>query len=147
MKTLSHIFILLSFVLSSCETKAQSGALIGAGAGATTGALISHSAGGALIGGAVGAIGGGLIGYAMDEHDRAVMAENSPYTLHKIDRRQQLSLNDIKEMSKNGINDHVIINEIKSTNSVFYLTTADIIDLKDAGVSQRVIDFMIQTGE
>ncbi len=133
-------------LLSSCESKAGTGALVGAGVGAGAGALISGSAGGALIGGAVGAAGGALVGAALDSSDRETLQENSPQTLKRIDRGQQLTLNDIKNMSGNGLSDNVIIGQIQATNSIFYLNSDQIIDLKQSGVSQRVIDYMIQTG-
>lgn len=148
MKTgLAMTLLITSIVLTSCETNTQTGALTGAGVGVVAGGLISGSPTGALIGGAIGAAGGALIGYAMDEHDRAVMAERNPQTMHRIDRGEQLSIDDVKNMSNNGLRDDVIINQIKATNSQFTLSADDIIDLKDAGVSQHVINYMIETGE
>jgi len=135
-----------TLVLASCETKTGSGALIGGGLGAGTGALIGGNVEGALIGGAVGAIAGGLVGAALDEQDRKIMEKNSPKTMKRLDRGEQLSINDIKAMSKNGLSDNVIIGQIQATGSLFYLNTDQIIDLKNSGVSQRVIDYMIQTG-
>lgn len=132
--------------LVSCESKAGTGAIAGAGLGAASGALITGTGGGALIGGAIGAAGGALIGAALDDTDRRSMEQQSPRTLKKIDRGEQLSVDDIKKMSKAGLSDNVIISQIQATNSTFYLSTADIIDLKNSGVSQRVIDYMIQTG-
>lgn len=138
---------LLAFLLFSCQTNTETGALVGGGLGATTGALITHgSVGGALIGGAIGAVGGGLIGYSLDEQDRRNMEQESPRTLRRIDNGEPLTTNDIKDMTKAGLNDDIIISQIQSTRSVFYLSTADIISLKNAGVSQRVIDYMIRTG-
>jgi outer membrane lipoprotein SlyB len=138
--------IVIGALLSSCETKTQTGALAGAGIGATAGALISHDAGGALIGGALGAAGGALIGSALDAQDRQIMQQQSPNTLRRIDNGQPLSIQDIKDMSRAGIKDDVIISQIRATNSVYHLSSADIISLKEAGVSQRVINAMIQTG-
>jgi outer membrane lipoprotein SlyB len=132
--------------LVSCESKAGTGAIAGAGLGAASGALITGTGGGALIGGAIGAAGGALIGAALDDTDRRSMEQQSPRTLKKIDRGEQLSVDDIKKMSNAGLSDNVIISQIQATNSTFYLSTADIIDLKNSGVSQRVIDYMIQTG-
>lgn len=62
------IAISLIFV-GGCETKAQSGALIGAGAGALAGQAIGHNTTGTLIGAGAGAVGGLLIGHAMDKSD------------------------------------------------------------------------------
>jgi len=50
---------------------------------------------------------------------------------------------DVKAMAKAGVSDEVIMSQIRSSRAVYRLTTAEIIDLKDSGVSQRVIDFMI----
>ena len=133
-------------LLTACETKTGTGALAGAGVGALAGGLIGGNATGALIGAGVGALAGGLIGAALDEQDRKIMEQNSPQTLQRIDNRQQLSIYDIEALSKNGINDDVIIGQIQNTKSVFYLTPEQIIELKDAGVSQRVIEYMVHTG-
>jgi len=52
---------------------------------------------------------------------------------------------DIKALSKAGVADEVILSQIRNCRVVYRLTTADILDLRDAGVSQKVIDFMINT--
>jgi hypothetical protein len=59
---------------AGCESKAGTGALIGAGAGAGIGAIIGHNShgrtgSGAAIGAGVGAISGALIGNEMDKAD------------------------------------------------------------------------------
>lgn len=131
--------------LVGCETKTQTGALTGAALGVGVGALAGGGTG-ALIGGAAGVVGGALIGYALDQSDREALSQQSPRTLRKIDQGDQLSINDIKAMSHAGIRDNVIISQIESTGSQFHLTTSDIIDLKNTGVSQRVIDAMIRSG-
>lgn len=135
---------MLLLTLAGCESKAGSGALGGAAVGAVAGGFIGGGEG-ALIGGAVGAVGGGLIGYALDQQDREIMERRSPGTLDRIDNREQLSINDIKQMSRNGLSDQTIMNQIDATGSVFYLTTRQIINLKRAGVSEEVIDYMIDT--
>ncbi len=137
--------VVLSSLLSSCETKTQTGALTGAAVGVGAGALIGGG-GGALIGGAVGAAGGALIGMALDDADRKALQAQNPRTLRKVDRGEQLDIDDIKEMTKAGIRDDVIISQIQATGSQFYLTSNDIIDLKEFGVSQRVINAMIRSG-
>jgi hypothetical protein len=52
---------------------------------------------------------------------------------------------DIKMLAKNGVSDEVILSQIRNSHTVYHLSAAEIIDLKDAGVSQKVIDFMINT--
>ena len=52
---------------------------------------------------------------------------------------------EVKAMAKAGLGDNVILSHIRKSQTVYYLTTAEIIDLKKCGVSDRVIDFMINT--
>jgi hypothetical protein len=144
MRSVLAILVLTTF-LFSCESKAGTGALVGTGVGMGAGALISPTPQGILIGGAVGAVSGALIGAALDDSDRDRIRENSPKTMKKIDRGEQLSLKDIEKMSEAGISDDKIIGTIHSTGSVYHLSSSDIEELKNAGVSQRVIDYMLQT--
>lgn len=147
---MQKLFIALgtvSLLCASCETKTQTGALTGAGVGALAGGLIGGGAGGVVIGAAVGAAGGALIGAALDAQDRKTLEKNSPETLQRIDNKEQLTSYDVKSMSENGLSDDVIIGQIEATKSVFNLTSKEIIALKNAGVSQKVIEFMIHTGK
>ena len=88
-----------------------------------------------------------MIGASLDAEERETIEEESPRTLRKIDRGEPLSIQDVKAMSKAGIDDNLIISQIEATRSVFLLSSEEIIDLKESGVSQRVIDYMIRTGE
>ncbi len=83
---------------------------------------------------------------ALDSSDRRSLEKQSPKTLKKIDNGEALSTDDIKKMTQAGISDDVIIRQINATSSTFYLSSADIVDMKKAGVSQRVISYMVQTG-
>lgn len=71
MRHLNVIALLLLFLLSSCATKGQTGALGGAAGGALIGQAIGHSTGATLIGAAVGAGLGYIIGNEMDKYDRS----------------------------------------------------------------------------
>lgn len=145
MKSIAFCLIGVITLFSSCQSKTGTGILIGAGIGATSGAIITGSAGGALVGGALGAFGGGIIGVALDHKDRTILEKNSPRILRRIDRGEQLTLNDIKELSQNGLSPNVIIDQIDSTNSVFCLSEADVCDLENADLSPQVINYMIET--
>lgn len=142
MKTCYVILGSLALLCAGCETKTQTGALAGAGAGALAGGLLGGGTG-AVIGGAVGAAGGALVGAALDAQDRKNMEQNAPQTLRKIDNREQLNISDVEAMTRNGLSDEVIISQIKTTGSVFNLTSNQIIDLKNSGVSEPVINAMI----
>jgi outer membrane lipoprotein SlyB len=123
------------------------GALAGGGIGAASGAVIGgRNAGeGALIGGAIGAVAGGLIGNSMDQRQREYLQTQAPQTYARVDQGQPLSIADVKTLAKAGISEDVIVNQISISHTVFHLSTADIIDLRDSGVSDKVIDFMINT--
>jgi surface antigen len=143
------------FALVGCETPegrpdrtaggALAGGALGAGSGAIIGSTSGHAGEGALIGGAIGAITGGLIGHSMDQAQRESLERQSPETLQRVEQGQPLGLADIKALAKAGVSDEVIISQIRNSGTVYHLSTAEIIDLKDGGVSEKVIDFMINT--
>lgn len=58
-----------------------------------------------------------------------------------------LSKEDVIALSKEGVGDELIIDQMKATRSYFELTKDDIIELKKAGVSEKVIQAMIKSGE
>ncbi|TAL04011.1 MAG: hypothetical protein EPO07_05460 [Verrucomicrobia bacterium] len=139
---------------TGCETpegypdRTATGALTGGAIGAASGALIAgghHGVEGALIGGAIGAVTGGLIGQSMDAEHRARLREQAPQTYQRIDQGQPLGLADVKALSRAGLSDDVIISQIRNTHTSYHLSSGDIIELHDAGVSQKVIEFMINT--
>ena len=99
-----------------------------------------------LIGGAAGAIAGGLIGAALDEQDRRVMERTSPRTVDRMDRGEPLTVNDVIKLSQGGVSDETIINYMDQMSSTYNLSQAQIRRLQDAGVSQRVINYMIDSG-
>lgn len=161
-------------ILTGCQTpdgrpnRTGSGALLGGALGAATGAVIGnqskHAAEGALIGGAVGALAGGAIGNSMDREQPPPpptppspaparppppLAPAQPPTgapqRSPVPPSPPLSPMDIKAMSQAGISDEVIISQIHQSRAVYRLTARDIIDLHEAGVSQRVIDVMVNT--
>jgi outer membrane lipoprotein SlyB len=130
------------------QNNTGSGALIGAAAGAITGAAIGgprNGGAGALIGAAAGAIGGGLIGNSMDQEQNARLRAQAPQTYVKVDQGQPLSVVDVKALAKAGISEDVIISQIQNSHTVYHLSTADIIDLRDSGVSDKVVNYMINT--
>lgn len=144
----------LAVVLTGCvnpdgtQNYTGSGAVMGGGAGALTGAAVGGSRHGgqdALIGAAIGAVAGGLIGNSMDQEQQARLRAQAPQTYARVDQGQPLSIADVKSLARAGISEDVIINQIQASHTVFRLTSADIIDLRDAGVTDRIINFMINT--
>jgi outer membrane lipoprotein SlyB len=143
-----------SVLLTGCQNpdgtqnNTGSGLLIGGALGALTGAALggrSHGGQDALIGAAAGALAGGLIGNSADREQEARLKAQAPQTYARVDQGQPLSVADIKELAKAGIDQEVIINQISSSHTVFHLSSADIIDLRDSGVPDRVVNYMINT--
>ena len=141
-------------VLTGCQhpngepNNTASGALIGGAAGALTGAAIGgpHNAGpDALFGAAAGALAGSLIGNAIDQQQAAALRAQAPQTYVRVQEGQPLSVADVKALAAAKVGDDVVINQIRNSRTVFHLSSADIIDLHDSGVSDNVINFMINT--
>jgi outer membrane lipoprotein SlyB len=130
------------------QNNTGSGALIGGAMGAITGSAIGgrHNGGpDALIGAAAGAIAGGLIGNSMDQEQQARLRQQAPQTYVKVDQGQPLSVADVKALAKAGISEDVVISQIRNSHTIYHLSTADIIDLRDAGVTDKVVNYMINT--
>jgi outer membrane lipoprotein SlyB len=124
------------------------GIMTGGAVGAVSGAAIGGEAHGgqdALIGAAVGALAGGLIGNSMDQEQQARLRAQAPQTYARMDQGQPLSIADVKSLARAGISEDVIISQIEATHTVFRLSAADIIDLRDAGVTNKVVNVMINT--
>ena len=153
LNTLALVIGTAAVVLTGCETpngspdRTATGALIGGALGMASGALLGgrHSGEGALIGTAVGAVTGGLIGHSMDQEAQARLRQEAPQTYARLDQGQPISLADVKALAAAKVSDDVVISQIRNSRTVFHLSSADIIDLKNSGVSDKVVDFMINT--
>ena len=130
------------------QNNTGSGALIGGAMGAITGAAIGgprHGGEDALIGAVAGVIAGSLVGNSMDREQEARLKAQAPQTYVKVDQGQPLSIADVKALAKAGISEDVIINQIKNSRTSYHLSAADIIDLRDADVTDKVVNYMINT--
>jgi uncharacterized protein YcfJ len=144
----------VAVLATGCETpegapdNTGTGALMGGAVGAISGAAIGgprNGGAGALIGAAAGVIAGGLIGHQMDQDQQAQLRAQAPQTYVRVEQRQPLGIADIKAMVRAGVADDVIISQIIGSHTVFHLSAADVIDLHNSGVSDRVVNYMINT--
>ncbi len=83
----------------------------------------------------------------LDDQDKKIMNKISPRTVERMDRGEPLTINDIIKLSQGGISDDTIIRYIKETKTTYNLSQAQINRLQEAGASQRVVNFMIDTGK
>jgi outer membrane lipoprotein SlyB len=140
-------------VLTGCvnpdgtQNNTGSGALAGGAIGAASGALLGgrNAGAGALIGGAIGAITGGLIGNSMDQEQQERLRAQAPQTYVRVEQNQPLAVADVKALAQAKVGDDLIISQIRTSHTVYHLSAADIIDLRNSGVSENVINFMINT--
>jgi hypothetical protein len=93
----------------------------------------------------VGALAGGLIRHGFDQAQETQLKAQAPQTLERIDQGQPLAVVDVQSLVKAGISDDLVISQIRNSRTVYHLSTSDIINLKNTGVSDRIIDFMINT--
>lgn len=131
----------LAVVLSSgCASMnhTEKGVVAGGTTGAVAGGLIGSASGntgfGAAAGGILGAITGGLIGNSVDEAKAEARAARAA-----VPPPPPLGLTDIVKMSIQQTSDDIIISQIRTTGSVYYLSPQDIIWLRENGVSNGVI--------
>ncbi|NGX48526.1 MAG: hypothetical protein K940chlam5_00112 [Candidatus Anoxychlamydiales bacterium] len=133
MKKIYLILSLIGLIVVGCESKTSTGATTRLESRSST---IASSK----------ATSGALVGAALDEQDRKIMEKTSPRTVERMDRKEPLTINDIIKLSQGGVSDDTIIRYIQETKTTYNLSQAQINRLQEAGVSQRVINYMVDTG-
>lgn len=91
-------------------------------------------------------LGGGFYQNKLDREDRKIMEQRSPSTLQRVDEGSSLTVNDVIELSQAGVSDDVILGYLRESRSTFKLNQEQIYLMQNSGVSQRVINYMIDTG-
>ncbi|HZT78716.1 MAG TPA: glycine zipper domain-containing protein [Gemmataceae bacterium] len=149
---LPPVALLPAVVAGGCASMDNTGkgALIGGaggtGAGALIGAATGHPILGAIAGAGLGTAGGALIGNAVDRSEQqqqqaqfAAAAAAAPVPAGP------LGLTDVIQLTQQGVNDQIIINQIRTSGSVFNLSAADLQTLKANRVSDAVVTEMQAT--
>lgn len=130
---LSMCAVSLTAGCQSAQTRSGEGAVIGGVLGAAVGGIVGHQSGRGGEGAAIGAAAGALTG--------AVVGSSVPKS-QQVANPNQISIQEIIDLSSQGVNENVIIDKIRLSNSRFALTAVDIAYLKEHGVSERVINVM-----
>lgn len=144
MKIYPLIAIFCSQLLCGCSTNLATGLLSGSLLGAGIGGMSSGFTG-SLVGTAAGLVAGTMTGISLDTQDRKIMEQTSPRTVDRMDRGEPLTINDIIKLSQSGVDDETIINYIQDHETMYNLTQSQVRRMQDAGVSQRVINYMRKT--
>ena len=66
-------------------------------------------------------------------------------TYDKMVHGDALSLTDIEDLSRAHVNDGIILRYIRDQGTIYTLNSGDVTNLRRAGVSQSVVDYMLQT--
>jgi len=63
----------------------------------------------------------------------------------KMVHGDDLSLYDIKALARAHVSDGIVLRYLRDHDTVYYLNSEDVTSLRKAGVSQSIIDYMLQT--
>jgi uncharacterized protein YcfJ len=141
--SLAPLFLLPQWAQAQFSDHTSQGAALGGVAGALAGAAIGknnhNTAAGALIGGAAGLVTGAALGSSADERERARAYQYQLQTQQAVEVRRAVSITDVLAMSRSGVGDDVIINQIRQNGVVRQIDSNDVITLHKEGVSGPVI--------
>lgn len=153
MRVPSKLLTCVVLALSGCAqmNNTEKGAVIGGASGAGIGAIVGHQFGkqsgaGALIGGLVGTAGGALAGNAKDQRERAdKYAAQAAYERGARYAEQRAITNrDVIDMTQKGVNEQHILTMMRTRGSRFDTSPQAIIALQQQGVSDAVLQAMIE---
>ena len=116
--------------MSNTDRGVVGGGLFGAGIGALIGHATGHTGAGAAIGAGTGALVGGLAGHAEDKAERKAQIAQA---------QRQLGITDVVSLTQQHVNDQIIIQQIRTSGSVYHLSRADIEYLKANGVGDAIV--------
>ena len=140
-------FLLASVGCASSNKEAAgtaNGALIGAAAGAAIGDNNDATLSGALIGATTGAIAGNIIGETAQRRSAAYEAKfQQDQELLRSSASQRVdasvTIEQVEKMVKANVSDDVIISQLQGRGAAQNLSTDDIINLTQKGISAEVI--------
>ena len=126
--------LLLTLLISCSSTDSTSvGAGVGTGGGTTSGgAGVSRTTTSSV---------------QLDSQERRALEQTSPRTLQRMNRGEPLTLNDVIKLSQGGVRDDITLQYLHESNSTYQLSAAQIRRLRDAGVSESVVDAMVNSGQ
>jgi hypothetical protein len=143
-KSIVGLLLVGFFLVVGCVSKKQSSD--SAGRVLTTTGRIENCGKEAVFSKTTSAPNKAFIGVILDEQDRKIMERTNPRTVERIDKSEPLTVSDIIKLSQGGINDETIIRYIRNTNTTYNLSESQVKRLQQGGVSQRVVNYLVETG-
>ncbi len=107
----------------------------------------SVGTGGGTTGGGAGVSRTAASSVQLDPQERRALEQTSPRTLQRMDRGEPLTLNDVIKLSQGGVRDDITLQYLYESNSTYQLSPAQLRRLRDAGVSEPVVDAMVNSGQ
>ena len=144
MRTTVLTVIIGCLLVTGCATNRGRLAGVGAMTGAMAGAALGKDAKAAAIGSAIGGVTGAVVGESLDEQqarNEAIIAQQMGQRLEGATTTQQ-----IIAMSQAGLGDQVIATHINTYGIANPPTANDLITLRQAGVSDGVLQAMQTAG-
>lgn len=137
-------------LLAGCQSGAGTGALAGGALGGLVGNLAGKGTGNrtatTALGAGIGAITGAVVGDTVEKNEKKAEARGAAAGYAAAQPRMNApSIRDVAEMARSGVQEHVIINQMRATNARYALTAQDIIYLQQNGVTSGVIDEMLSS--
>ena len=87
----------------------------------------------------------GLSDQQKADYARVESSGVSPAIYDKMMHGDPLSLSDIKALSRAHVSDAIILRYLRDQGTVYSLNSSDVTSLRKAGVSQSIVDYMLQT--
>jgi|ERR1700722_6786570 len=87
----------------------------------------------------------GLSDQQKADYARVQTSGVSPAIYDKMVHGDALSLYDIKALSRAGVSDGIILRYLRDQHTIYNLNSDDVAGLRKAGVSQSIVDYMLQT--
>src|SRR5262249_13984571 len=125
--------------MNNVTSGAVGGGALGAGSGGLAGAAVGRPLQGAAIGAGVGGLTGAAIGNTEDRAEKRQAQAQAQAQAAYAAAHPPVAINDVVQMTQQHLSEQLIISQIRTTNSYFSLTAADITYLREQGVSESVI--------
>lgn len=87
----------------------------------------------------------GLSDQQKADYARVQASRVSPAVYDKMMHGDNLSPSDIKALTAAHVSDGIILRYLRDHETVYFLNSADVTSLRKAGVSQSIVDYMLQT--
>jgi hypothetical protein len=129
---------------SNQERASTAGALVGAGVGTVVGAALRHPVEGAVAGALIGGGTGSLVGQQQDQQAATVaQTRRTQAAQARVAANPPVGKDDVIALIKAEVSEDIVMNKIGLASYVTPLSTQDIIDMKKAGVSDKIINAML----